>query len=230
MNGFELAKAALHAPALSASERLIFALVCDSCDEKGVAYLCKQEEIALAASLSERTVRSALAELEARGWLRRSRRHRQTGDRGVDIITVTPTLSKTKKPAFKIDLALALERAKSAETVVEPRQRMMPLPAVVGGQDRGDYRQPLPLGLPATIAASEADHRQPLPVGLPATIAAHNKTSSIEDSYKRERTGRSPLESGDPPAPERTAQQMAAELGEIAAALRAKEPARRRRA
>lgn len=218
MTGFELTAAALHAPSLSASERLIFALVCDSCDGKGVAYLCKQEEIADAAGLSERTVRNALAELEERGWIRRARRHRQSGERGVDVITVTPNGKSGKLPAFKIDLGLALDRAKAAEPVVEPAQRMMALPAVVAGQDREAKRQPLPVGQPATIAGSEPLDRQPLPLGLPATIAAQSQTSLIEDSYKPGSTARPPLRSGGPPRPEETQAQMAERLRKTAEA------------
>ena len=220
MTGFELTSAALDAPGLSSSERLVFALVCKSCDGSGVAYLCKQEEIALKADLGIRTVRNALAELEERGWIRRTRRHRQSGERGVDVITVTPNAKAGKLPAFKIDLGLALERAKAADPVVEPSQRMMPLPAVVAGQDRDAYRQPLPVGQPATIAASEADDRQPLPVGQPATIAAQYQTSFSDDSYKPGASGRPPLESGGPPPP-LSAKEQAAELMALADQLRA---------
>lgn len=211
MNGFELAKAALHAPALPTSARLIFALVADSCDRKGVAYLCKQEEIAIRADCSIRTVRTALAELEERGWIRRSRRHRQNGERGVDVITVTPNgrTSDGKLPAFK----LTLQTPAKAAPVVEPAQRSMPLAAVVAGKDRdGDNRQPLPVGQPATIAASEAPNRQPLPLGQPATIAAQSQTSDSDNRYKTGPSGRPPLNSGGPPAPSETQAQMARRL------------------
>lgn len=211
MNGFELAKAALHAPALSTSERLVFALVCDSCDGKGVAYLCKQEEIALRAAASVRTVRSALAVLEERGWITRTRRHRQNGERGVDVITVRPNAKSRdgKLPAFKLSI---LPAAKPAP-VVEPSQRSMPLAAVVAGTDRDDAnRQPLPLVQPATIAASEGSNRRPLPVVQPATIAAQDQTSDSDKDNKPERPGRSPHERGDPPAPRETQAEMAARL------------------
>lgn len=228
MNGYELAKAALHAPALGTSERLILALVADSADGKGVAYLCKQEEIALRADCSVRTVRTALAELEGRGWIRRSRRHRQNGERGVDVITVTPNGRSRcgKFPAFK----MALAKAEKPAPPPEPQQRIMPLKAVVGGTDN---RQPLPVGQPATIAGSEPDNRQPLPLEQPATIAAQLQTSLIEDSYKTlADEGRSPLESGGPPPRVPTQAERAAELMAIADELRSRSianpPARRR--
>jgi DNA-binding MarR family transcriptional regulator len=211
MTGFELAKAALHAPSLSTSERLIFALVCDSCDGKGVAYLCKQEEIADRAASSVRTVRTALAELEARGWIRRTRRHRQSGERGVDVITVTPNgrTKDNKLPAFKLPLV----KAEKPAPVVEPRQRTMPLAAVVAGKDReGDNRQPLPLVQPATIAASEPANRQGLPLVQPATIAGQLQTSFSDKDNKTGPSGRPPHGSGGPPAPPETQAEMAKRL------------------
>lgn len=217
MNGFELAQAALtRAPGLSTSERLILAIICESCDRKGVAYTSAQETLAAMSDTSVRTVRNALAELESLGWIRRSRRARQNGERAVDLITVVPS-GQDKRGRFEFRRPRV--RIETAPAVVEPTQRIIPLKAVVGGSDQGDNRQPLPVGQPATIAGSEPANRQHLPVVPPATIAGHIQTSLIEDSYKPERSSRPPLESGDPPAPEGDAAKRAAIVAETLAHL-----------
>ena len=207
-SAFELTQAALHAPDLGATDRVIFALIADSVDASGRAYLAAQEKIAAKAQVSDRRVRDALALLEARGWIRRQRSNRQNGERGVDRITVTAGWGEAGRPAFKLQGELRLK----PEPVVEPPQRQMPLAAVVAGRDqtRGPHASQ-----PEDISGRTTANRKDFPLGQPEDISGpREQTSSKDISYKPSRgPGRSPHESGDPPrveTPEETAERKRA--------------------
>lgn len=80
----------------SATKKLVLLLLCDYADE---AWSCfpGQQKLAAAAELGERTVRRALAELEADGWISREARRRTDGSRTSDRFYISG--QTTPRPA-----------------------------------------------------------------------------------------------------------------------------------
>lgn len=109
-----------------------------------------QQTLADDMGCSERTVRSALAELESEGWIVREHRQRRDGSRTSDLITIQDTARR--------DAYIA-------------RMRRLPLVAMLEG---GQPQKPAPLSVDNTVhkpVDNDQSNRQHLPVGQPAKFA-----------------------------------------------------------
>lgn len=127
---------------LSASARAVLRVLADYADDKGRSFP-SQVTLATDTGLSERTVRTALSQLEAAGWIVRERRYRPGGCRSSDLVTIQDAdrraayLAKVRR----LPLVALMDGGRAGEppvreTVnksVDPVEDKATLPAMVAG-------------------------------------------------------------------------------------------------
>jgi hypothetical protein len=150
-------------PGLSDSEKLVLCALTSFADRAGFCWP-SQRAIAERAGRTDRTVRTILPLLEARGLITREHRHRDDGGRTSDGFCLTPPEAPASAPPGNQDFRPPLEAQASDE--------------VPGRKNQMNYQAPPPTS-PTLLNES------PLPVHAPRAVSASDGFNEFYRVYPR---------------------------------------------
>lgn len=153
-------RAVAKAPGLSAKAGNVLRKLADMADAKGRCFP-RQETLAYELSVSERTVRAALKELESMCWITREKRHRRDGSRTSDLITVRDQVEalRAAEAMLRLPLMVAIRGGAAVDKTGENSQsNRQNLPVVQPAKSAGYKEEPTTSKDSINRPPGDADH------------------------------------------------------------------------